>query len=206
MPGLLGKKIGMTSYFVEDGKAIPVTVVEAGPCQIVNVKTKERDGYEALTLGLGKAKEKNLTKPVAAAYKKVNLTPSKHIKEFRNFVISDYEIGKEITVELFESGDKVKVSGRSKGKGFQGVVKRHGFHGVGGATHGQKDRQRHPGSIGQSSWPSRVLKGTRMAGRMGFDNVTVKNLKIIKIIPEKNLILIKGAIPGVNNSIVEINK
>ncbi len=206
MPGLLGKKIGMTSYFVEDGKSIPVTVVEAGPCQIVNIRTVAKDGYEALTLGFGLAKEKNLTKPESIAFKKKKLTPSKHLKEFRNFDISDYEIGKEVTIELFEIGEKVKVSGRSKGKGFQGVVKRHGFHGVGGATHGQKDRQRHPGSIGQSSWPSRVLKGTRMGGRMGFDNISVKNLEIIHIVPEKNLLVIKGAIPGVINSIVEINK
>jgi len=206
MPGLLGKKIGMTSVFVDNGKSIPVTAVEAGPCQIVSVKTKSKDGYEALTLGFGVAKEKNLTKPEAIAFKKKKLKPSKYLKEFRNFNIENYEVGKEISCEIFEAGDKVKVKGRSKGKGFQGVMKRHGFGGVGGATHGQKDRQRHPGSIGQSSWPSRVLKGTRMAGRMGYDNVTVKNLEVVRVIPEKNILLIKGAIPGAINSIVEINK
>ena len=206
MPGLIGKKLGMTSVFVDNGKSIPVTVVEAGPCQIVSIKTKAKDGYEALTLGFGNARDKNLNKPRAVAFKKKKLKPSKYLKEFRNFNIDDFEVGKEISCELFEVGEKIKASGRSKGKGFQGVMKRHGFHGVGGATHGQKDRQRHPGSIGQSSWPSRVLKGTRMAGRMGYDNVTVKNLEIVQVIPEKNLLLIKGAIPGAINSIVEINK
>ena len=206
MPGLIGKKLGMTSVFVDNGKLIPVTVVEAGPCQIVSIKTKVKDGYEALTLGFGNAKDKNLNKPKAIAFKKKKLKPSKYLKEFRNFNIDDFEVGNEVSCELFEVGEKVKASGRSKGKGFQGVVKRHGFAGVGDATHGQHNRLRAPGSLGAGSTPSKVMKGMRMAGRTGSDRVKTVNLQILKIIPEKNLILVSGSVAGAKNSIVILEK
>ncbi len=206
MPGLLGKKLGMTSVYTDEGKLIPVTVVEAGPCRVVSLRTKEKDGYEAVVLGFGSRKAKNTPKPVKAYFEKHKLELARKIKEFKNFDVSGLKIGDEIKVDIFAEGDKVKVSGISKGKGFQGVMKRHGFGGVGGTTHGQGDRLRAPGSIGQSSYPSRVFKGTRMAGRTGGVRVTTKNLKVIKVIPEKNVLLIKGAVPGAVNSIVEINK
>ncbi len=205
MPGLLGKKIGMTNYYSEDGTVTPVTVIEAGPCTVVTVRTKEIDGYEALQLGFGSKKEKHLTKPQIEDYKKKNLKPSSVLKEFRNFDISEYKVGDELNTDLFSEFDVVKVSGKSKGKGFQGVMKRHGFHG-GQRTHGQGDRERAPGSIGQSSWPSRVLKGMKMGGRMGYKRITTTGLKVVKIIAEKNIILVKGAVPGAINSIVEIKK
>jgi large subunit ribosomal protein L3 len=204
MPGLLGKKIGMTSIFTDDGSNIPVTVVEAGPCTVVGKKTTEKDGYDALILGFGNKKEKHLTKPEKGFFAKNKVEPAKVLKEFKNFQTEEFNTGDKITVDIFKEGEKVKVSGISKGKGFQGVMKRHGFGGVGGTTHGQGDRLRAPGSIGQSSSPSRVLKGTRMAGRTGHERVTVKNLKVVKIIPEKNIIMLKGAIPGAINTIVEI--
>ncbi len=204
MPGLLGKKIGMTSIYTDDGSNIPVTVVEAGPCTVVGKKTTEKDGYEALILGFGAKKEKHLNKPEKGFFTKNKVEPAKVIKEFKNFQTEEFNNGDKITVEIFKEGEKVKVSGMSKGKGFQGVMKRHGFGGVGGTTHGQGDRLRAPGSIGQSSYPSRVLKGTRMAGRTGHERVTVKNLKVVKIIPEKNIIMLKGAVPGAINTIVEI--
>ncbi len=206
MSGLLGKKIGMTSIFGNDGEIIPVTVIEAGPCKVVTIRTKEKDGYEALQLGYGSKKEKNVNKPLAGHFKKNQLPYSQVLKEFRNFPVSDYKIGDEITTEFFKVGELIKVKGRSKGKGFQGVMRRHGFGGVGGTTHGQSDRLRAPGSIGASSYPSRVFKGQRMAGRMGYDFVTVSNLKIVKIVPEKNIIMVKGAIPGAISSIVELLK
>ncbi len=205
MPGLLGKKIGMTNYYSEDGTVTPVTVIEAGPCTVVTVRTKEIDGYEALQLGFGSKKEKHLTKPQIEDYKKKNLKPSSVLKEFRNFDISEYKVGDELSTDLFSEFDIIKVSGKSKGKGFQGVMKRHGFHG-GQRTHGQGDRERAPGSIGQSSWPSRVLKGMKMGGRMGYKRITTTGLKVVKIIAEKNIILVKGAVPGAINSIVEIKK
>lgn len=205
MPGLLGKKIGMTNYYSEDGTVTPVTVIEAGPCTVVTVRTKKNDGYEALQLGFGSKKEKHLTKPQIEDYKKKNLKPSSVLKEFRNFDISEYKVGDELNTDLFSEFDIVKVSGKSKGKGFQGVMKRHGFHG-GQRTHGQGDRERAPGSIGQSSWPSRVLKGMKMGGRMGYKRITTSGLKVVKIIAEKNIILVKGAVPGAINSIVEIKK
>ena len=205
MPGLLGKKIGMTKYYSEDGTVTPVTVIEAGPCTVVTVRTKEIDGYEALQLGFGSKKEKHLTKPQIEDYKKKNLKPSSVLKEFRNFDISEYKVGDELSTDLFSEFDIIKVSGKSKGKGFQGVMKRHGFHG-GQRTHGQGDRERAPGSIGQSSWPSRVLKGMKMGGRMGYKRITTTGLKVVKIIAEKNIILVKGAVPGAINSIVEIKK
>lgn len=205
MPGLLSKKLGMTNIFSADGQRITVTVLEAGPCQVVGIRTKEKDGYEALQLGFGTKKEKNVSKPLMGQYKKNNLSPSTIIKEFDNFFINDYKIGDNLTVELFKEGDKVKLTGISKGKGFQGVMKRHGFQGA-QRTHGQHDRERAPGSIGSSSYPSRVFKGMRMAGRMGNNKVTILNLKVVKIIPEKNIIMVNGAVPGAINSIVEIKK
>lgn len=206
MPGILGKKLGMTNIFTADGNSIPVTVVEAGPCPIVDIKTKTRDGYEALKLGFGARKDKHTNKPQAGFFKKINLTPSKILKEFRNFNVTDFKVGDVITTELFKEGEKVKVAAKSKGKGFQGVIKRHNFGGVGGTTHGQSDRLRAPGSIGASSYPSRVFPGTRMAGRLGYTHVTIPNLKIVKIVPEKNLIMLNGAVPGAINTIVEIIK
>ncbi len=206
MSGIIGKKIGMTSVFDAQGDLIPVTVVQAGPCKIVSIRTKEKDGYEALQLGFGQKKEKNITKPVIGQFKKNNLTPAAVLREIKFSSIEEYKIGDEIKVDLFKEGEKIKVQGRSIGKGFQGVMKRHGFGGVGGTTHGQSDRLRAPGSIGASSYPSRVFKGQRMAGRKGFENVTTLNLRVVKIIPEQNLILIKGAVPGAINSYVELIK
>lgn len=206
MSGIIGKKIGMSSVFDVQGDLIPVTVIQAGPCKIVSIRTKEKDGYEALQLGFGVRKEKNISKPVKGQYKKSNTTPAAVLKEFKFPSTSEYKIGDEVKVDLFSEGEKIKVRGRSIGKGFQGVMKRHGFGGVGGTTHGQSDRLRAPGSIGASSYPSRVFKGQRMAGRKGYENVTTLNLKVIKIIPEQNLIFIKGAVPGAVNSFVELIK
>lgn len=205
MPGMLGKKLGMTNIYSEDGRAFPVTVLEVGPCNVVAIKSKEKDGYEALQLGFGERKEKHLSKPQIDNYKKLKLTPSAFLKEFRNFDISEYKIGDVVQSEMFEEGDVVKVTGRSKGKGFQGVMKRHNFSG-GQRTHGQGDRERAGGSIGQSSYPSRVFKGMKMPGRMGDDRVTTSGIKVVKVISEKNLVLVKGAVPGAINSIVEIKK
>lgn len=206
MPGLIGKKLGMTTLFSEDGQATPVTVIEAGPCEIISVRTNEKDKYEALQLGFGSKKEKHLKKPQLDYYKKANVAPPAVVKEFKNYTVADHKIGDKLTVEVFEVGDKLKVTGMTKGKGFQGVMKRHGFGGVGGTTHGQSDRLRAPGSIGQSSYPSRVFKGQRMAGRTGHKQFTVRNLKVMKIMPEKNILMVKGAVPGSINTIVEINK
>lgn len=206
MPGLIAKKLGMTNIYSEDGRIIPVTILEAGPCVVYSIRTKENDGYESIQIGFGTKKEKKVNKPQLEVYKKLGLSIPMTLKEFRNFDISQYKVGDEIKVDLFQIGEKVKVSGKSKGKGFQGVVRRHGFGGVGQATHGQSDRQRAPGSIGASSYPSRVFKGQKMAGRMGFENRTVRNLQVVKILAEKNIIMIKGAVPGSINSIVEINK
>ena len=205
MPGLLGKKLGMTSIFLADGKSVPVTVIEAGPCPVYAVKSSETDGYSALQLGFGEKKEKRTAKAQLAVYSKNGLKPPRLLREFKNFD-GEYKIGDSINVGIFAEGDSVKVTGMSKGKGFQGVMRRHGFGGVGGTTHGQGDRLRAPGSIGGSSDPSRVFKGTRMAGRTGYDRVTVSNLKVIKILPEKNIIMVKGAVPGSINSLLEINK
>ena len=207
MPGLLGKKLGMTSIFTEDGQNIPVTVIEAGPCEVFAVRSKDKDGYQAIQLGFGKKKDKKVNKPQLEYNKKNNLESAAILKEFRNFTVADFKVGDKLTLEgLFTEGDKVKITGKSIGKGFQGVVKRHGFSGVGGQTHGQHNRERAPGSIGQSSYPSRVLKGMKMAGRKGNELNTIKNLKVVRVIPEKNIIMIKGAVPGKVNSIVEINK
>jgi len=206
MPGLLAKKLGMTNIFSEDGQIIPVTILEAGPCNIYAVRSKEKDGYEAVQLGFGEKKEKRTSKPQLDYYKKHGLKIPHILKEFKNFESSQFKIGDEVKVDIFQIGDKVKVSGRNKGKGFQGVMRRHNFGGVGGTTHGQSDRLRAPGSIGASSYPSRVFKGQRMAGRMGFENTTISNLKVVKVIAEKNIVMVKGAVPGSINSIVAINK
>lgn len=206
MPGILGKKIGMTSIFNAEGDLVTVTVIKAGPCKVVSLRDKEKDGYSAIVVGFEERKEKHLSKPVLGQFKKNNVSPLRTVKEFRNFDEGSFKVGDEIKVDLFKVGELVKVSGKSKGKGFQGVMKRHNFGGVGGTTHGQSDRLRAPGSIGASSYPSRVFKGQRMAGRKGFENVTVRNLQVVKIIPEDNLIMVKGAVPGSINSIVELNK
>ena len=206
MPGLLAKKLGMTNIFSDDGQVIPVTVLEAGPCSVYAIKSKDKDGYEAIQLGFGDKKEKRTSKPQKEQFKKVGLKIPRILKEFKNFGSSEYKIGDELKVDIFQIGDMVKVSGKSKGKGFQGVMRRHNFSGVGGTTHGQSDRLRAPGSIGSSSYPSRVFKGQRMAGRMGFENTTISNLKVVKIISEKNIVMIKGAVPGSINSTVVINK
>jgi large subunit ribosomal protein L3 len=203
MSGIIGKKIGMTRIFDEDGNMVPVTVVEAGPCIVTQVKTVETDGYNAVQLAFGK--KKRINKPLLGHLKKANIDTAMRVIEFKEFDVTKVEIGQEIKVDLFKPGEKVKVSGTSKGKGFQGVVKRHGFGG-GPKSHGQSDRLRAPGSIGQSSFPSRVFKGIKMAGRMGGERVTVRNLKVVKVDAEKNLLFIKGAIPGAKNSIVEIRK
>jgi len=207
MPGLLGKKIGMTSLYTEDGYSLPVTVLQVGPCTVFSKKTIDKDGYKSIQLGYGDKKDKKLNKAQKDFFAKLNKKPVKILREFRNF--SNYDeinIGDELDVALFEEGEKVIVTGISKGKGFQGVMKRHGFSGVGGTTHGQKDRLRAPGSIGQSSYPSRVFKGTRMAGRTGNQKTSTRNLRIAQIIPDQNIILVEGAVAGSVNSIIEINK
>ena len=206
MPGIIGRKIGMSNVFNAAGDLIPVTIVKAGPCKIVSIRTSDKNGYNALQLGFEERKEKNVTKPVMGQFKKNNLTPSSYLKEFRFSSIEKFKIGDEVKVDLFKEGEKIKVRSRSKGKGFQGVMKRHGFGGVGGTTHGQSDRLRAPGSIGASSYPSRVFKGQRMGGRKGYENVTISNLTVEKIVPDENLIFVKGAIPGSVNSIVELLK
>ena len=205
MSGLIGRKIGMTSIFDENGKNIPCTVIEAGPCVVTQVRTEEIDGYSALQLGFDDKAEKRTTKALAGHFKKAGSAPKKQVVEFRDFV-GEYKLGDTVGVDLFMEGEFVDVAGVSKGKGFQGVVKRHGFAGVGQATHGQHNRLRAPGSIGAASYPARVFKGMKMAGRMGCDNVTVQNLRVYKVVPEKNLIVVKGAIPGHKNAYVTILK
>jgi large subunit ribosomal protein L3 len=205
MPGLLGKKIGMTSVFSAEGKNLPCTVIEVGPCVVTQVKTLERDGYKALQLGFEDKKEKHTTKPEAGHFKKAGVTPKRHLAEFKNFETA-YNPGDVITVDYLEGTIFVDVIGISKGKGFQGVVKRHGFGGVGQSTHGQHNRLRAPGSIGACSYPAKVFKGTRMAGQMGNERVTVQNLEVIKVMPEHNLLLVKGSVPGAKGSILLIEK
>ncbi len=205
MNGLLGKKIGMTRIFDEQGNVVPVTVVQAGPCYVTQVRTVERDGYSAVQLGFEEKKEKNTPRPLLGLFKKANVPPLRHLREFRIGEDEEYHPGDVVRVDIFQPGDVVKVSGTSKGRGFAGVVKRHGFGG-GPKTHGQSDRLRAPGSIGQSSFPSKVFKGTRMAGRMGNKRVTVTGLKIVKVDVDNNLLFVKGAIPGARNSLVEIRK
>ena len=205
MPGLIGKKIGMTSVFSADGKNVPCTVIEVGPCEVTQVKTVATDGYDALQLGFENAKEKHLTKPKLGHFAKAGVAPKRHLAEFKGFD-GEYKLGDTITVELFSESDFVDIIGTSKGKGYQGVVKRHGFGGVGQTTHGQHNRLRAPGSIGACSYPAKVFKGMRMAGQMGNKRVTVQNLQVFKVIAEHNLLMIKGSIPGSKGSIVLIEK
>lgn len=203
MKGIIGKKVGMTSVFESNGKQVSCTIIEAGPCVVTQKKTVETDGYEALQIAFGDRKEKNTPKALQNHFAKASTAPKAVVKEIRNSSI-DKQVGESITVDIFTEGEKVNVIGTSKGKGFQGVVKRHGFGGVGEASHGQHDRQRAPGSIGGSSYPSRVFKGMRMAGRMGGERVKVKALKVLKVYPEQNYILVTGSVPGHNGSIVLI--
>lgn len=205
MSGLIGRKIGMTSIFDENGKNIPCTVIECGPNVVTQVRTNEVDGYEALQLGFDDKTEKHSTKAALGHFKKAGTCAKKKVVEIKEFA-TEYKLGDVITVDLFNEGEFVDVQGVSKGKGFQGVVKRHGFGGVGQVTHGQKNRLRAPGSVGASSYPSRVFKGMRMAGRMGGVNVTVQNLRVLKVVAEKNLLVVKGAIPGHKNSYVIVQK
>lgn len=206
MKGLIGRKMGMSGVFNSEGNIIPVTIIQAGPCKVVAIRTKEKNGYEAVQLGFGEKKEKRVNKPLKGYFNKANLTPVSVLKEFRGLPDKEIKVGDEIKVDIFTAGEKIKVRAKSKGKGFQGVMKRHGFGGVGGTTHGQSDRLRAPGSIGASSYPSRVFKGQRMAGRTGNRNVTVSDLQVVQVFPEQNLILVKGAVPGSVNSIVELIK
>ena len=206
MSGLIGKKIGMTSVYNADGQALACTVIETGPCVVTQVRTSEKDGYEAVQLGFGEKKEKHANKPSLGHFKKAGTTPKRKLVEFKEFT-KEFNLGDTLQVaDVFVEGDFVDVVGTAKGRGFQGVVKRHGFGGVGGQTHGQHNRQRHPGSIGACSFPSRVFKGLRMAGRMGGNRVKVQNLKVLKVMPEQNLLVISGSVPGAKNSYVIIEK
>lgn len=205
MSGIIGKKVGMTSMFDAEGRNLACTVIEASVNVVTQIKTIEQDGYVAVQLGFGEAKEKHTTKALMGHFKKAGTTPKKKLVEFREFNQS-VSLGDTVDVSIFIDGDFVDVIGKSKGKGFQGVVKRYGFSGVGGQTHGQHNRARHPGSIGACSFPSRVFKGTRMAGRTGNDRVKVQNLRVLKVMPEHNLLIVSGSIPGAKNSIVIIEK
>ena len=205
MSGLIGKKIGMSSIYSADGKNVACTVIQAGPCVVTQVKTKESDGYTSLQLSFDEKREKSTTASLKGHFAKAKTTPKRKVAEFRHFV-TEHSLGDVLDVSLFTEGDFVDVVGTSKGKGFQGVVKRHGFGGVGRQTHGQHDRERAPGSVGASSWPSRVLKGMRMAGRMGGNRTKLQNLRVVKIVPEQNLLLISGAVPGAKGSYVLIEK
>lgn len=205
MSGIIGKKVGMTSLFTADGKNIPCTVIHAGPCVVTQLRTVDQDGYSAVQLAYDEKKEKNTTKSLQGHFKKANTTPKRKLVEFKTFE-DEKVLGDQVTVEIFAEGDFVDVVGTSKGKGFQGVVKRHGFGGVGGQTHGQHNRLRAPGSLGASSWPSRVFKGMRMAGRMGGDRVKIQNLEILKVYPEQNLLVVSGSIPGAKGSYVIVDK
>ena len=204
MPGLIGRKIGMTSVFSADGKNVPCTVIEAGPCVVTQVKTVDTDGYNALQLAFGEAKEKNTTMPMMGIVKKAGTTPKSHLAEFK--FDEEHNLGDTITVDIFNDVEFVDVVGTSKGKGFQGVMKRHGFGGVGQSTHGQDDRARKPGSIGACSYPAKVFKGMRMGGHMGNERVTTQNLKVLKVMPEHNVILVKGSVAGYDGSTVYIEK
>ena len=204
MPGLIGKKIGMTSIFSEEGKNIPCTILEVGPCKVTQVKTDEIDGYNAIQLGFADQKESRVSKSALGHFKKADSTPLKKLIEFP--ADTDVALGDVLNVDIFEEGDFVTVTGTSKGKGFQGVVKRHNFRGVGDATHGQHNRLRAPGSIGAASYPARVFKGMRMAGQMGNERIKVENLQVLRVLADKNMIVVKGAVPGANNSYIIIEK
>ncbi|HTI61025.1 50S ribosomal protein L3 [Mucilaginibacter sp.] len=205
MSGIIGKKVGMTSIFDESGKNIPCTVIEAGPCVVTQVRSVETDGYAAVQLAYGEKKEKNTPAPLKGHFQKAGTTPKRRLVEFKTFE-DQKNLGDTITVEIFAAGDFVDVAGTSKGKGFQGVVKRHGFGGVGMQTHGQHNRLRAPGSLGASSWPSRVFKGMRMAGQTGNVRVKVQNLEVLKVYPEQNLLVVKGSVPGAKGSFVIVDK
>ena len=213
MQGIIGKKVGMTSIYSVEGKNIPCTVIEAGPCVVTQIRNMETDGYEAVQLAFDDIKEKHTTKAMKGHFEKAGTTPKRKLVEFKEFgqikkgeEFGDVEIGDLITVNIFREGEWCDISGTSKGKGFQGVVKRHGFAGVGDKTHGQHNRLRAPGSIGAASWPSRVFKGMRMGGRMGGDTVTIYSLRVLKVIPESNLVLIKGSVPGAKGSYIIIER
>ena len=206
MSGIIGKKIGMTTIYNAEGKAIPCTLIEAGPCVVTHVRSQERDGYEAVQLAFGDKREKNTSKPLIGHFKKANTTPKRKLVEFKEFE-QKFNLGDIVSAsDVFVEGDFLDVTGTSKGRGFQGVVKRHGFQGVGGATHGQHNRLRHPGSIGACSFPARVFKGMKMGGRMGNDRVTIQNLKVVKIFTEQNLIVVSGNVPGAKNSFLTLHK
>jgi len=202
MPGIIGRKVGMTSIYSAEGKSLPCTVIEAGPCVVTQLKTQDRDGYEAVQLGFGDRKEKNTPNALKGHFKKANTTPKSKLVEFKGF--KDVNVGDIIAVTLFQEGEFVDVIGTTKGKGFQGVVRRHGFAGVGQATHGQHNRLRAPGSIGACSYPARVFKGMRMAGQMGNKRRLAPNLQILKVMADKNILIVKGSIPGANGSTVTI--
>ena len=204
-PGLIGKKIGMTSVFSVEGKNVPCTVIEAGPCVVTQIKTVETDGYAAIQLAYSDKKEKSTTKPLKGHFQKAGVTPKAKLVEFKGFE-DTYQLGDIITAEIFLNDNWVDVTGTTKGKGFQGVVKRHGFSGVGGQTHGQHNRGRAPGSLGASSYPSRVFKGMKMAGQTGNSNKKIYNLRVIKVIPESNILMVKGSVPGANGSYLIIHK
>ena len=205
MSGIIGKKVGMTSIFDTEGKNIPCTVIEAGPCVVTQIRTVENDGYEAIQLAFDEKKEKNTTASLKGHFAKAKTTPKRKLVEFEVFP-EEKDLGDVVTVDIFAEGDYIDVVGTSKGKGFQGVVKRHGFGGVGGQTHGQHNRMRAPGSLGASSWPSRVFKGMRMAGRTGGDRVKVQNLQVLKVYPEQNLLVVSGSVPGAKGSYVIVDK
>ena len=202
MPGLIGKKIGMTSVFGADGKNLPCTVIEAGPCVVTQLRTVKKDGYAAVQLAYDEISEKHASAPLQGHFKKAGTTPKRKLVEFKADFAGELKLGDVVSLEVFENVPYVDVVGTSRGKGFQGVVKRHGFAGVGGQTHGQHNRLRHPGSMGASSWPSRVFPGMRMAGHMGNERVKVENLQVLKLIPESNLIVVKGSVPGAKGSYV----
>jgi large subunit ribosomal protein L3 len=204
MPGIIGRKVGMTSIYSAEGKSLPCTVIEAGPCVVTQIKTQDRDGYEAVQLGFGNRKEKNTPNALKGHFKKANTTPKSKLVEFKGF--ESVSVGDTVDVSIFGEGEFVDVVGTSKGKGFQGVVRRHGFAGVGQATHGQHNRLRAPGSIGACSYPARVFKGMRMAGQMGGKRRLAPNLQILKVIAEKNILIVKGSVPGANGSTLTIKK
>ncbi|HUP13597.1 MAG TPA: 50S ribosomal protein L3 [Niastella sp.] len=205
MAGIIGKKVGMTSVFSAEGKNIPCTLIEAGPCVVTQVKTVDKDGYSAVQLGFGERKEKHTTSALMGHFKKAGVTPKRKLAEFKGFE-TELALGNELKADFFAEGEFVDVTGTSKGKGFQGVVKRHGFGGVGGQTHGQHNRLRAPGSMGACSYPSRVFKGKRLGGQMGNAKVKIQNLQVVRILTEQNLLVIKGSVPGCKGSIVKIEK